>query len=289
MLETSPLVGPEVEMLTAPLIQVSPSRIRQGEAAAVHVSAEWIGSAVLRVGEMSTSMQLLDGVWFALQPFSPDTPTGRHRLVLELYDDQGERQADAHAQVMIVASNVPLEEIFVGGGSGDALDPHDRAAMQHDIDVRFHEHAAVNGPPRWRGAWIRPAAGEDNGPFGGMRSYNGAPPTDWHHGHDIAADYGDPVVAAAPALVAWAGDLLIHGSGVILDHGAGVYSGYWHLSQIDAVVGQVVKAGDRLGLIGVTGLTTGPHLHWELIVRGRDVDPLQWLGEQRPLLPGEGR
>ena len=87
--------------------------------------------------------------------------------------------------------------------------------------------------------------------------------------------------------MAWTGELALHGVGVILDHGAGVYSGYWHLSLIAVNVDDELAAGDWLGNIGVTGLTTGPHLHWEVIVRGQDVDPLQWLGPRRPRLPGE--
>ena len=72
---------------------------------------------------------------------------------------------------------------------------------------------------------------------------------------------------------------------MILDHGAGVYSGYWHLSEIVVAPGQLVAEGDWLGNIGTTGVSTGPHLHWEVIVRGHDVDALQWLGDQRPGLP----
>ena len=72
--------------------------------------------------------------------------------------------------------------------------------------------------------------------------------------------------------------LPVHGLGVIIDHGAGVYSGYWHMSAIAVEEGAEVEAGDEVGAIGTTGVSTGPHLHWEVIVNGRDVDPLQWLG-----------
>ena len=73
--------------------------------------------------------------------------------------------------------------------------------------------------------------------------------------------------------------------GVIIDHGAGVYSGYWHMSLIGVREAVEVAPGDYLGNIGTTGLSTGPHLHWEVIVQGIDVDPLQWTGNDRPSVP----
>ena len=250
----------------------------------VEVEGDWAASASLIVDDAAVPMLRLGEVWFALQPVARDTPPGAQRVDVELYDAGGALLRRLSAELRVAPSGVALEEITIGEGGGD---PIDRAALQRDIDVRFQQHAAVNGPPRWSGAWLRPVVGEDSGRFGAMRSYNGQPPTGWHHGHDIAAHHGDPVVAPAPARVAWTGELVIHGAGVILDHGAGVYSGYWHLSLIVVSVGDEVAAGDWLGNIGVTGLTTGPHLHWEVIVRGEDVEPLQWLGPQRPRTPDE--
>ena len=248
------------------------------------VEAEQAASAALRVGGALEPMIRVGARWFALQPFAPDAALGARAIEVELYDDAGELLQTLAAAVQVAPSNVPLEEIVIGEGSGAPADPE---ALQRDVDVRFSEHASVTGPPRWAGPWRRPVAGEDSGLFGAPRSYNGQPAAGWHHGHDIAADHGDPVVAPAAGRVAWTGDLALHGIGVILDHGAGVYSGYWHLSLIAVNVGDELAAGDWLGNIGVTGLTTGPHLHWEVIVRGQDVDPLQWLGPRRPRLPGE--
>jgi murein DD-endopeptidase MepM/ murein hydrolase activator NlpD len=69
---------------------------------------------------------------------------------------------------------------------------------------------------------------------------------------------------------------------VILDHGLGVFTGFWHLSEIQVEVGQVVGRGQVVGLVGNTGLSTGPHLHWEMRVRGVPVHPLQWTRRAFP-------
>jgi murein DD-endopeptidase MepM/ murein hydrolase activator NlpD len=101
----------------------------------------------------------------------------------------------------------------------------------------------------------------------------------FHPGIDIVADMGTPVRAAAPGKVrfaAWnAGG---YGNLIVIKHGGGVSSFYAHLSQIDVHPGQVVTVGQELGLVGETGFATGPHLHFELRLRGAAVDPLPALG-----------
>jgi murein DD-endopeptidase MepM/ murein hydrolase activator NlpD len=64
---------------------------------------------------------------------------------------------------------------------------------------------------------------------------------------------------------------------VLIDHGGGVFSGYYHMSEVFSTPGQVVNTGEFLGRIGATGLATGPHLHWEMVVHGVTVDPVQWI------------
>jgi murein DD-endopeptidase MepM/ murein hydrolase activator NlpD len=70
--------------------------------------------------------------------------------------------------------------------------------------------------------------------------------------------------------------LHVRGNATIIDHGDGVFTGYWHQSELKVKVGDVVTAGQVIGLVGQTGRATGPHLHWELYVGGVQVDPLQW-------------
>jgi murein DD-endopeptidase MepM/ murein hydrolase activator NlpD len=59
-----------------------------------------------------------------------------------------------------------------------------------------------------------------------------------------------------------------------------VLTGYWHLAQTAVTVGQQVAQGDLIAYVGSTGLSTGPHLHWELRVAGVQVDPMQWVSER---------
>jgi murein DD-endopeptidase MepM/ murein hydrolase activator NlpD len=100
----------------------------------------------------------------------------------------------------------------------------------------------------------------------------------FHSGIDLPAGRGTPVAAAASGRVVWAG-LMAGGWGklVIVAHKRGVRSMYAHLSQVDVQVGEEVQTGDQVGRVGATGDATGPHLHFEVRLRGAAVDPLPAL------------
>lgn len=113
--------------------------------------------------------------------------------------------------------------------------------------------------------------------FGARRSYNGGPFRSYHEGVDFSAYGGTPVTAAAAGTVALAEMLYVRGGAVILDHGLGVYTGYYHMSSVAVTPGEVVQPGQLLGEVGTTGLSTGNHLHWDLLVNGTWVDAAAWL------------
>lgn len=112
--------------------------------------------------------------------------------------------------------------------------------------------------------------------YGGRRSYNGGPYLSYHEGVDFSAYAGTPVVAPAAGTVVLAEPLYVRGGAVIIDHGVGVYTGFYHLSAVHAVAGQTVRPGDLLGEVGTTGLSTGNHLHWDLLINGVWVDAAVW-------------
>ncbi|MCR4397785.1 MAG: peptidoglycan DD-metalloendopeptidase family protein [Firmicutes bacterium] len=99
-----------------------------------------------------------------------------------------------------------------------------------------------------------------------------------HDGIDIAGTYGQPVLAAADGLVTYAGYMGSYGKLVVLRHVGDTESWYGHLSQVAVKPGQRVAAGSIVGRVGSTGHSTGPHLHFEVRVRGRPVDPSPILG-----------
>jgi murein DD-endopeptidase MepM/ murein hydrolase activator NlpD len=100
---------------------------------------------------------------------------------------------------------------------------------------------------------------------------------EFHAGIDIAADRGTPVRAPAAGTVVSAGNYGEYGIAVILDHGEDIRTVYGHLSKLSVASGQKVERGTRLGFTGNTGRSSGPHLHYEILVKGHPVNPRAYL------------
>ena len=98
-----------------------------------------------------------------------------------------------------------------------------------------------------------------------------------HGGLDVAVPTGTPVRAAAAGRVINTGGYFYAGNTVFVDHGQGFITVYLHLSRIDVREGDRVERGAMLGAVGATGLVTGPHLHWGVLLNGVYVDPELFL------------
>ncbi|MDP9111815.1 MAG: peptidoglycan DD-metalloendopeptidase family protein, partial [Candidatus Eremiobacteraeota bacterium] len=131
----------------------------------------------------------------------------------------------------------------------------------------------VTGAP---GALGWPVSGTITSPFGWRRNpFNGAP--DFHQGLDIGAPSGTTIVAPAAGTVISAGWYGGYGNFILLDNGGGLVTGFGHCSQIFVASGQTVQKGQAIGAVGSTGVSTGPHLHFEVRVNGKPVDPVPYL------------
>lgn len=124
--------------------------------------------------------------------------------------------------------------------------------------------------------FLRPVPGEQSAVFGTRRFFNDEPRSP-HPGVDLRGTAGTPVLVAGPGRVVLARDLYYSGNTVILDHGGGLFTLYAHLSRMDLVEGQEVRAGEQVGLVGATGRVTGPHLHWGAKIGREPFDPTALL------------
>ena len=127
--------------------------------------------------------------------------------------------------------------------------------------------------------------GKINNEFGFRRNPFGGRSYEFHPGMDIGGEKGDIVIAPANGIVTNAGWQGGYGNMIEVDHGNGLVTRYGHLSQIGVQVGDVIQRGQVIGLIGSTGRSTGPHLHFELRLGGSPINPRRFL----PLEPPEIR
>ena len=124
---------------------------------------------------------------------------------------------------------------------------------------------------------IMPTAGWLSSAFSRMRAHPILHYARAHEGIDVSAPMGSPIEAPANGTVVETGWEAGYGNMVVIDHGFGIVTKFAHCSRILAHKGQKVTRGDRIALVGNTGLSTGPHLHYEVHVNGRPVDPLKYV------------
>lgn len=117
-------------------------------------------------------------------------------------------------------------------------------------------------------------------PFGVRHDpFTGKP--SFHNGIDIGAKANSPVYAAAEGTIITVGSDALHGKNIVIEHGNGIRTWYMHLNRTDVKKGELVTKGQQIGLIGSTGRSTGPHLHYELIRNGTSIDPKPYLRTSR--------
>jgi murein DD-endopeptidase MepM/ murein hydrolase activator NlpD len=140
-------------------------------------------------------------------------------------------------------------------------------------DVERREQLANATPSIW------PTRGGLTGFFGGRSDpFTGEP--EYHSGLDISAQRGQSVYATADGVVQSAGYTGDYGNLIVIKHEFGLSTRYGHLSAYKVKVGDTVKRGDVIGLVGSTGRSTGAHLHYEILVNGQLMNPLQLLTQQ---------
>lgn len=114
-------------------------------------------------------------------------------------------------------------------------------------------------------------------PVVGCYCYRTSPDVEFHEGVDLGAEYGAAVHAAAAGTVSAAGWDGGYGMKIDIDHGNGYQTWYAHLAKIDVQPGQYVHKGQTIGIVGSTGFSTGPHLHYQVMLNGAPVDPSPYL------------
>jgi murein DD-endopeptidase MepM/ murein hydrolase activator NlpD len=225
-----------------------------------------LNAMAVRLGELQAQMQRLDGLGerlaktAGLKPqelpsFTPGTPPGR-----------------GGAESSLPARNLSVEEFgaLVDRLAGqmetrsDQLGVLEALLVQDSVNRKFLPSLApiVDG-------WHSSNFGYRIDPFSGQQSF--------HEGIDFPAEVGTPIVAAASGKVVYSDWHPQYGRVLEIDHGNGLVSRYAHASQLSAKVGDLVLRGQRVGAVGTTGRSTGPHLHFEVRLNGAPQNPARFL------------
>ncbi len=212
-----------------------------------------------------------DKSWRALVPVENLSPPGSYTLLVRA------GKHEEQISVTVTPNNRAIQEI--------TLDSSKTELKATEIEKSRVKAALHTESPKklFAGFFLRPVPGLTSSLFGLKRSYNGGPVESYHKGLDISAPLGTPVQSTAKGIVILTGTVeegfQVHGNTVIIDHGQGVTSVYLHLSTITVHEGQMVDAGEVIGHVGHTGISTAPHLHWGTYLYGTSVDPELFEGK----------
>ncbi|MCH8025463.1 MAG: M23 family metallopeptidase [Chloroflexi bacterium] len=259
-----------------PRLETDTVTLAQGGMAVLRVSAVAASAVATFDGQEYPLLPAGDGFWGVIG-VGADHAIGVQVATISLYDDGGGVYATLPVSVDVVDTSYPVEQIVLPAEQSALLDP---ALSQQEAVTRGAVYALFTPERLWSGPFLFPVPGPISSPYGIGRSYNGGPVAGYHHGTDFALDEGTPVAASNAGRVAFAAELPVRGLSVIVDHGAGVFTAYHHLSELAVEEGQAVARGDLVGFVGASGLATGPHLHWELVVGGVELDPVLWTFDE---------
>lgn len=232
------------------------------DATMVEVTAFDRSSPAYRVGP---------GRWEALVGIDLDQAAGEY--VLRASADGG--AATGQRVLAVAAKSFAVRTLKV---NPDFVNPPKAVLARIQEESRFLQAVYEAPAPRrlWEGPFHRPVPHRANSRFGVRSVFNGERRNP-HAGTDFLSPAGTPILAPNAGRVVAARDLYFSGRTVILDHGLGLFSQLAHMSRIDVAEGDVVTAGQVVGLVGATGRVTGAHLHWGLRAGTARVDALSLL------------
>lgn len=219
-----------------------------------------------------------DNAAVALVGVSALTEPGIYTMIITM-SHEAEQDTLFIQNIPVLSGDYVFEEITVSDDIAAAMTPE---SVKNETDLLAEFFSTRTPDPLWDGYFSLPASGDVTSAFGTRRSYNIPNASAYHTGTDLGTAEGTAVYAPAAGIVVFSQPLLVRGNVVIIDHGWGVMTGYWHLLESLVSEGEQVAQGQHIAHTGNTGLSTGPHLHWEMQVNSIPVSALQWVREIFP-------
>ncbi len=262
-------------------VEITPSPLVQGKTTEIKIKAPAGLQLSGTLGSYTLNFFPVEGGYVALQGIHNQLDPGLYPLALKVVSASPAGESSFSQALAVVAGGFIFDEPLTVDPK--TIDP----AVTGTEDAQWANLAQpVTADKLWEGPFASPVPPELSNcwtsRFGNRRSYNGGAYTGYHGGLDFCGQVGTPLYAPAAGRVVYTGTQVVRGMVTVIDHGWGVYTAYGHQSEILVKEGDMVTAGQEIGLGGATGRTTGPHLHFEVWVGGVQVDPVDWLQQQYP-------
>jgi peptidase M23-like protein len=256
----------------SPALDVVPQRARPGDAFLVVVRGAPAASGTAAGRDLAFFPGRSGQVAVAGLPV--ETPAGPLAVTVRLEPPgaAGDGGLSLSRTLEITPPEFPRRELAVQREYVAPPAPEVQRRIDEDRAAFGRAFAQPASAPLFRGAFAWPRRARVTANYGEQRTLNGVKPSQ-HYGLDLAGRVGAPVVASNDGRVVLVRDCWASGRSVVLWHGAGLYTTYFHLSRAAVAEGELVRRGQRVGLVGATGRVSGPHLHWGVRVGDLYVDP----------------
>jgi murein DD-endopeptidase MepM/ murein hydrolase activator NlpD len=263
-----------------------PIEISQGDIVEVRIPGEGLAVAEGRLGKARIPFfSSPDGDYTALVGADLEAKPGLATLFVKATTSEG-TQSNSQIPLRIKLKAFKKESFSVAAGF-DQLGPGELERIRRDQEEFSRAFMTSVSERLWEGRFLLPVSSEVTSPFGYRRVINGTPRAP-HTGVDLRAALGSEVIAANHGRVVLLGDFFFSGHSLVLDHGGGLYTMYFHLSEFKVELGADVRKGEVIGLSGMTGRVTGPHLHWGARLNGARVDPFELLNNLETFVRSSG-
>lgn len=259
-------------VLAEPVMKITPVNIIQGQHTTIEVEDEKEDKIfTLEFNKKQYKLFKKDKKNLLYLGFPADLKKGKYELILK------------ENEKLITTKNINIIEKKVGSQNISYYKPklskdQENKIKEEDalVEEAKHTFSEVN---YWNGSFIYPVKDPITGIYGIKRYLNGKY-NNYHTGIDFASEYGEKIKATNNGKIVLAkyfSKYNSNGNLIYIDHGLGVGSVYLHLSKILVKEGDIVKKGQVIGLVGSSGRSTGPHLHWGVYLNGQNTDGTSWI------------
>jgi murein DD-endopeptidase MepM/ murein hydrolase activator NlpD len=259
-------------------IQMLPVQPLQGDSVSFYVETLLPGQPGGQLGSQALRFVPWEDGYIALAGIDAFTEPGRYKLELTGQGDQPWQPYERDVQ--ITSAGFGTQFITIPENLAYLLAPEIRAEEDAFLATVYSDFSDT---AMWRDQFQEPLTNTlITARYGDGRSYNDGPVDIYHTGIDYAGVVGTPIHSPAAGTVVFSDTLQLRGNTLIIDHGLGIMTGYYHLSNISVEVGERIEKGHLIAEGGSTGLSNGPHLHWDMRVNNIPINGLQWTGEDFP-------